>query len=260
MKVSRKFCIAAVAISTVALAIFEIVHPEPFANENLNKSFSAIITRLVGAALFFVVNIYLDHDVLKIRRVLSKKAVYVLPCLIVALNNLPYVAIFRGDAKITGGCVEIIMFAVECALVAIFEELAFRGALFLSLLKGRRSRRGIFLSIIASSIIFGLFHLINLVYGAGFGDTLLQVGYSALVGAMCAFALFKTGSIWISAAIHAVYNFCGQIIPRLGEGSMLNVPQISITVIISMVCAIYIVLSLIKADPHESDRLYKDTE
>ena len=77
---------------------------------------------------------------------------------------------------------------------------------------------------------------------------------------MCAFALYKTGSIWICVLIHSVYNFCGQIVPRLGDGDMLNAPQIIITVIISVICAIYIVLSLIKAAPTESDRLYKVQE
>lgn len=260
MKISRRFCIFAALVCIAVLVPFEIFRPAPFSSENLNKSFFTIITRLIGAALFLLLNIYLEHDILKPKYAFSRRALWALPCLIVAINNLPSVALLRGDAKISGGALDIILFALECLFVSLFEELAFRGVAFLSILKMRQGKKWLFASIIISSVVFGLFHMVNLIYGAGFGETALQMGYSALVGAMCAFALYKTGSIWICVLIHSVYNFCGQIVPRLGDGEMLNAPQIIITVIISVICAIYIVLSLIKAAPTESDRLYKVQE
>lgn len=257
MKISRNFCIVLTAVSTAALILLEIFRPAPFSSETLDRSFFAITTRFIGALMFFALDLYLGYDILRLGNIASKKALFALPCFVVAVNNLPYIALILGKASITGGAMEMIMFALECVLVASFEEMAFRGVVFLSILKGRRDVKHIFLSIIISSAIFGIFHLINLFYGASIGDTLMQVGYSALIGAVCAFVLFKTQSIWLCVIVHATYNFCGQIVPRLGEGNMLNIAQIVITVIISVICAIYIIMNLINASPAEADRLYK---
>ena len=248
IKTGRKLCISLTVAAVVSLTLIEIFRPAPFENAKLNESFFVILTRLIGAALFLFLIKYLSYDILSPKYVRGKAVLYALPCFAVAINNLPYVALFAGDATVSASAAELIFFAVECVLVATFEEFAFRGVLFCTLLKKCDSRRKIVGAIVISSAIFGLFHLVNLIYSADVGGVLLQVGYSALVGAMCAFVLFKTNSVWLCAAIHAIYNFCGQIVPRLGGGNMLNLPQIIITVIISVFCAIYIILSILKTD------------
>ena len=258
IKVRRGVCLAAAIVAVAALILLEILRPAPFGKETLDTSFFTSLTRLIGAAAFTVVTLYLGYDVLRPKNAFSQRIAFILPCLVVAINNLPSVALLRHDARITGDGGEIAFFAVECIFVAMFEELVFRGVLFLSILKNRRSTKGLFFSIIVSSALFGLSHMVNLIYGASFGSVMLQVGYSTLVGCMCAFVLIKTHSIWLCVLVHAVYNFCGNIVPRLGEGEMLNVPQIIITVIISVLCAIYIVISLIKTDVSDADRLYPE--
>ena len=258
IKISRGVCIAAASVAVAVLILLEILRPAPFGKETLDMSFFTSLTRLIGAAAFVIVTLYLGHDVLSPKNALNRRVLFILPCLVVAINNLPTVALLRHDAAVTGTAPEIAFFAVECILVATFEELVFRGVMFLSILKNRRSTKGIFFSIVVSSALFGIFHMVNLIYGASFGSVMLQVGYSTLVGCMCAFIIIKTHSIWLSVLVHAVFNFCGNIVPRLGEGKMLNAPQIIITVIISVLCAIYIVISLIKTDASDTDRLYRE--
>ncbi|MBR6049897.1 MAG: CPBP family intramembrane metalloprotease [Clostridia bacterium] len=256
LKIKRSVCLIVTAVAVAVLIVLEILKPAPFGIATLDESFLTTLTRMIGGAVFLIVTLYLGYDVLNPKYVFTKRFLLILPCLVVAVNNLPSVALLRADAKVTGSAAEIAFFAVECVFVAIFEELAFRSALFLSMLKNRRSRKGIFTSILISSALFGLFHMVNLIYGASLGSVILQVGYSTLVGCMCAFVLFKTHSVWLAALVHAVYNFCGHIVPRLGEGKMLNAPQIIITVIISLFCAIYIIISLIKIDISEADSLF----
>ena len=257
-KIRRTTCLIITLIAVAALIVLEILRPAPFGKATLDNSFLTSLTRLIGVVVFVFVTLYLGYDVLNPKHAITKRIVLILPCVLVAVNNLPLVAILRSDARVTGNAAEIAFFAVECILVAMFEELAFRGVLFLSILKKRKSKKHVFFSIIVSSVLFGLFHIINLFYGASFGSVALQVGYSTLVGCMCAFILITTRSIWLCAAVHAVYNFCGQIVPRLGEGEMLNTPEIIITVIISLFCAIYIVISLIKTDVSDTDALYPE--
>jgi len=248
LKISRKLCIVLTVISVALLLIIEMLRPAPFTDKSLNDSFFSILTRFIGAALFFILIIYLGYDILKPKYAVRRSALFALPCLIVAVNNLPYFALIFGNAYVDGTDPEILFFALECLLVASFEEFAFRGVLFYTLMQKCDSRKKLFKAIIISSVVFGLFHLVNLIYSQNIAAVFLQVGYSALIGAMCAYVLIKTGSIWICVIVHAVYNFCGQIVPRLGGGVMLNVPQIIITVIIAIFCTIYIVISLLKSE------------
>lgn len=258
IKIRRSICLIVTAVAIAALIVLEILKPSPFGKETLDTSLNTSLTRLIGAAVFLIIALYLGYDVLSPKKAFSKRFRFIIPCLVVAVNNLPSVALLRHDAKVTGDGLEIAFFAVECVFVAIFEELAFRGVLFLSILKNCKSRKGIFASILISSALFGLFHMVNLIYGASFSSVMLQVGYSTLIGCMCAFVLLKTHSVWLAVIVHAVYNFCGQIVPRLGEGEMLNVTQIIITVIISLFCAIYILISLNKTDISEADSLFPE--
>lgn len=258
IKIKRSVCLISTVVAVAALIVLEILKPAPFGTATLDESFLTTLTRMIGGAVFLIVTLYLGYDVLNPKYVFTKRFLFILPCLAVAVNNLPLVALLRGDAKISGSSAEIAFFAVECVFVAVFEELAFRGVLFLSILKNHGNRKGIFVSILISSALFGLFHMVNLIYGASLGSVMLQVVYSTLVGCMCAFVLLRTHSVWLAALVHAVYNFCGQIVPRLGEGEMLNAPQIIITVIISLFCAIYIIFSLNKIDISEADSLFPE--
>ena len=253
---SRKVCFIVIICAVILLVAAEIIKPSLFDDTFLNTSFLVTITRLIGSVVFIFLILYLGFDVLNVKSDISKDLIFIIPCLIVSVNNLPYISLVRGDAYVSGTAVQIIFFAVECICVASFEELAFRGVLFPVILKKRRSVKGVFFSVIVSSIIFGLTHIVNLFYGASIGSVVMQIGYSALVGCMCAFVLIKTHCIWICVLIHAVYNFCGQIVPRLGKGEMLNTLQIVITVIISVACAIYIISSLLKTENKYIDRIY----
>lgn len=255
-KIKRGVCLSVTIVAVATLIILEILKPAPFGKATLDVSFLTALTRLIGSVVFFVVTLYLEYDILNPKYVFTMRFLFILPCIVVAVNNLPIVALWRADAKVTGNAVEIVFFAIECVFVALFEELAFRGVLFLSILKNRNTTKGLFISIVISSALFGLFHMVNLIYGASIGSVLLQVGYSTLVGCMCAFVLIKTKSIWLSVLVHAVYNFCGQIVPRLGEGEMLNIAEIIITVIISLLCTIYIVITLIKTNVSETNAMF----
>ena len=104
--------------------------------------------------------------------------------------------------------------------------------------------------------MFGVIHLINIVAGASPGAVILQIGYSFLIGAMCSVVLFKTANLWLCVLLHAVYDFCGMLVPTLGDGKWWDIPTVIFTVILALFTIVFYVLAFVRMDPKETRRLY----
>ena len=185
----------------------------------------------------------------------------ILPCLFVVINNLPIISLLRGECYLTHPKLFILPFALQCIAVGFFEEIAFRGVLLLLFLKEKRNSKGqVFKVIVFSSFIFGSYHVFNLFEGSDPLGVIMQVGYSALIGAMCAMVFLKTKNIFIPIILHAGFNFCGTMIPTLGEGKIWNMPTIVITVIIAVAVFLYMLALFLKYDVGETNSFYKDLQ
>ncbi len=210
-----------------------------------------ILTRVIGALVFLPLIRRMGYPVLGgVKKPLSRSAIFVLAAAwIVALNNLPIVGLLSGNARVTAGAPLLLLFLLECAAVGCFEELAFRGFLLPYCAERLRGRRhAAFLSALISSAVFGAVHAVNLLSGASPGDVLMQTGYSFLIGGLCVAVMLSTGSVWMCAAVHAVYNFCGTVLARFGEGIRWDALTIALTAGIGLAAAVLILAYLIGAD------------
>lgn len=182
------------------------------------------------------------------------KALFIaLPALAVAVNNLPIVALARGTASVTGSAGHIAAFALQCIGVGLFEEMAFRGVIFPFVLgKTGTGKKGRFVAVLASSAAFGLLHLVNLLGGFS-GGVFLQVGYSFLIGCMLAVVMFCGGGVFTCAFIHAVYNFCGNIVYELGSGgtfgNIWSPEEIVLTAVVAVAAGVFFFFALAKSKP-----------
>ena len=68
--------------------------------------------------------------------------------------------------------------------------------------------------------------------------------------------LLRTGCLWHCILIHAVYNFCGGVIPALGGGVIWDTPTVVLTVIVSLAVAAYVIISLIRTEPEKIGVLF----
>ena len=245
-------------VGVVILLLVEIFQGSIFGDGLIGDLLYSITTRYLGSFVCLLV----------IYKYAAKRVLYNIPkarslllfaaSMVIAINNFPFIAYFRKDAYISEGALEIILFAVMCLGVGLFEELAFRGCVFTLILKNKRnSRKDIFWSIGLSSAVFGLIHLSTLLAGASPGSVFLQIGYSFLIGGMCSMVLLKTGNVFCCAIIHGVDNFAGTIIPTLGGGNMLNAPTVIITAILSLAVATYIIIELIRFDVRSLDHIFE---
>ncbi len=237
----------------LAFEVWKMLAPT---EESVEKHMYSLITTVIGSALFLLVIVYSSYSqVLKINvKEAPRHILFALPCILVAVNNFPIIPFFSGKAYISGKGSEILLYFLVCVGTGLFEELVFRGYILMILLEKKKPGvKGVFWAVVGSSALFGLVHLMNIVAGADPLATLLQVGYSFLVGAMCAIVMLKTGSVWYSVLLHAVYNFAGGVIPRFGGGTIWDAPTVAFTAILALSVAIYLVFALMHLDIEKTD-------
>ncbi len=185
-----------------------------------------------------------------------QNCLYLLPCLLVALNNFQWCAYFGGKMQLVRTeFLDIILFALNCIATGLFEELVFRGivfALFVGIFS--KDKKGFLLAYVTSSVVFGLAHLLN-----GFsGETLLQVGYSTLTGGLFAFCLIKTKNVFCCAFVHALYNFCGLLfdLQGLGSGVVFDLGTVITMVAVSVAVGVFVLYKVWKYPATERRALY----
>lgn len=250
-----RICAAAAAVLFV---VYTVVDPKLSADDTTQNLLRSTLSRVLGSAVFLFVLLYQRN------RLFAKPTAACLPAFLPALavvvNNFPILSAAGGDAYLIRP--ELVpLFALDAWMIGVFEEIAFRGVLFPLLLENRRgTTRQIFRTTVAVSAVFGLVHLVNLIEGAGIGPTLLQVGYSFLIGGMCSIVLLKSGNLLLCILLHAVYDFCGGLYPALGAGSWWDTPTVIWTAVLGTAVFVWMMRILMHIKPEEADRLYRKEE
>lgn len=222
-----------------------------------NVWISTIVQQCVGAIAIILLMFHLKIKLFgKIHAWL-----YLLPCLIVALDNFPLISYINGNMHFTRtGAWDFVLFALYCLAIGLFEECVFRGVLF-SVIASlfSQDKKGFFKTFVVSSAVFGLAHLFNLLSGAGIGATLLQVCYTTLTGGLFAFAMIKTKNVLCAAFVHGLYNFCGLLLSEqgLGSGIVFDVGTGVMMGIISVIIGVFVLYSVWKYTEAERSVLYK---
>lgn len=123
------------------------------------------------------------------------KYLYFVPLILLVLIN------FIGGIKIQNTPKEIILFILTMLEVGFIEEILFRGYLFKILEKDNQKT-----AIIITSLTFGIGHIVNLLNGANFIPTLIQILYSISIGYLFVKILIKTKSLWPCIITHSLLN------------------------------------------------------
>ena len=139
------------------------------------------------------------------------------------------------------------LFLLKCLLIGLSEELLFRGIIFYTL-SDYFKRKGFscFLPVLLSSVIFALFHFINLFDGAGILAVLQQAGYSFLIGAMLAVVLKKTNNLAACVFLHALFDLGGFFVSDLGTGDPQDLTFWILTAVVGVLSAVHITATLVK--------------
>lgn len=189
------------------------------------------------------------------RKGLGRALLWSLPCFAVALANFPYSALLAGTARV--GRPDLLwLFLLKCLSVALMEELFFRAMLLPLLHETLQKRRGGLLgALLLSSALFALMHLFNLFFGANWGATALQVGYTFLLGLMFGVTYCRTKNIWLCVAVHALFDVGGLLVADLGSGAPQDAVFWVLTAVAGVLCALHIAISAYRLQKQEDAQL-----
>lgn len=133
------------------------------------------------------------YGLIKINK--PKKYLYFIPLILLVLIN------FIGGIKIVNTPKEIVLFMLTMLEVGFIEEILFRGFLFKTIEKDDQKT-----AIVITSLTFGIGHIVNLLNGANFIPTLVQIIYSVSFGYLFVKILIKTKSLWPCIITHSLLN------------------------------------------------------
>ncbi len=261
-RLSRRACLIIIAVAAPVLLWLEIGKPTLSDDPVLAPLISMALTRGIGAVVFFALLLSEGFRILNpVQKPFWRSLLFIIPPALVVVNNMPILSLLSGDAYIVHAApVYWIVFALECLAIGLFEEAAFRGVIFLLLAEKRhKTRKGLLVALLLTSAVFGLVHLVNVFAGAGIGAVIQQIGYSFLIGAMCSVVLLKTRNIWLCVLLHAVYDFCGSLVPTLGAGHWWDTPTVVITVILAVATTAYMLWQFFCLDLDRVAEIYGES-
>ncbi|MDE5858884.1 MAG: CPBP family intramembrane metalloprotease [Oscillospiraceae bacterium] len=124
-----------------------------------------------------------------------KNYLYFIPLLLIMSVNL------WNGVTLNFSAVESALRVLSMIGVGFLEEIIFRGFLFKAICKSNVKR-----AIIISSVTFGLGHIVNLLNGADFVPTLLQICYAVSLGFLFTIIFYKGKSLLPCIITHSVIN------------------------------------------------------
>lgn len=183
-------------------------------------------------------------------------------------------SLINGDPSIVEGGpaidfarpLTIILFVLLYFSTGFFEEILFRGFILRFMLKKwGRTRRGIYLAVVLSSVIFGLLHLLNLFMGR---RTLLATGsqilYGAFFGVFFTACFLRNRSIWPVIFGHFLFDLCGNLDAisvggRFGQIKEASPEGALIAILFTLPLLLYGLFILRKVEPEQSNLIIESS-
>ena len=205
-----------------------------------------IITALLGVGMSVFLFVWIKRNGLaeeyglKKAEFNPKQYLFFIPLILIVSVN------FWTGVELRYNVIEAILFVVSMLCVGFLEEIVFRGFLFKAM-----SRENITSAVIVSSVTFGVGHIINLLSGAAFLSTLLQVFYAIAIGFLFTIIFYKSGSLWPCIIAHGLTNALS-VFSRAPSLSMEIITAI-VLIVLPIVYAVWIIRTENKEKKEETN-------
>jgi len=255
----------------VLLTVGVISLPLDFATDLFikNKKISLLLAQIIirSIVIIFAIILLKQYRFAVLKKFSIKSCiVMIILALVVAINNFPIIGLIKKDVVCHENVYTVLLFCANCLIIAITEELVFRGIIFpLCIIAiSNRINKPLtqayknFWCVVISSGFFALTHLVNLFSGASIGAVSLQVGYSFLIGAMLAICMLETKNVLVCVVIHFVYNVGGLLCQSnigVAQGIIWDNATMIITAIIGVVVLVYFFVKILKSKANANELL-----
>ena len=188
------------------------------------KLFSAVFHLALVVGLFLWVRRHglAEKYGLFLPRYRLSQALFFIPLVPVCLYKLVFSPAFRFSAA------ESILFVISMLCVGFLEELIFRGFLFRAIEKENLTR-----AIIISSVTFGIGHIVNLLNGQDFMETIGQIIFAVFVGFALVILFHKGKSLVPCIVFHGVFNALSVIANDEAMNNALGGPVLTSVIMIA---------------------------
>ena len=200
-----------------ALVIFEVLFellkyflPMIGIDFGLNNGGAVIRELCIKVIPVVLLSVFLKtSDVLKNTKNFGKSLISGLPVLIYTVfASIVLFAEMISEKSPMKSISEIIFFALFVLLVGFSEEFLCRGIMTETMLrKYGNTKKGIWFSILTSSVGFGLIHLTNILMGQSVLDTVVQVITASFVGIFFNAIYVRHRNVYAIALIHGLIDF-----------------------------------------------------
>lgn len=188
-------------------ALFVQSGPEQHGISGVDGAISQWPVQLVFSVIFIIIVSLLGWwGKIGFRNINKGGLKYLLPPFLLALSLLIFLNMnARPDHWFLGfdNMKQLLSMILVMLALGFTEETMFRGILF----HGLETRFTPLITVMGSAVIFGLFHFVNLLVGAGFYDTAYQVLHAAAAGFMYASLRLRLGAIWPVMLFHGFWDF-----------------------------------------------------
>lgn len=187
------FAIIMIVIYVVGTSIAESVT----ANIQIEKLVPAIfhITLSIIVLAWVIKNDYAEKFGLTVPQYKLTKAWFFIPLILVACSGLLLGIKFQYKPFKT------VLYVISMVCVGFLEEIIFRGFLFVGMAKTNVKS-----AIIVSSLTFGIGHIVNLLNGQPFIETMVQIVFAVAVGFTLVIIFYKGKSLLPCIVFHALNN------------------------------------------------------
>ncbi len=119
------------------------------------------------------------------------------------------------------------------------EEVIFRIIPISIAMRAENKEKLIPITFVLTGILFGLIHSANVLVGADFVATILQVCYASAIGFVYAAIYMRTGNLWVTMILHTYTDFMGFLFMDVEKtGGIITESSSVATVLYLLVCAL----------------------
>ena len=183
-------------ICILLIVFYVVINSYCMQNFGLTDYRSAIINTIFSVAVLALIISLKRVSYYGLTKVTNLKGyLYFLPLLLIVSVNL------WSGIHINHTASEILFHILTMLNVGFLEEIIFRGFLFKMMAKDNVKS-----AIIVSSVTFGIGHIVNLLNGADFLPTLMQICYAIAIGYLFVIIFYKSKSLIPCIIAHSIFN------------------------------------------------------